>query len=161
MISASRADRVLIYGASGGVGTFAIQLAKHFGAEVTGVCSTANLDLVRSLGADRVLDYTVQDDTAVSGPYDVFFDAVGFKKNSPLKLRCQAALAHGGRAVSVDAVAKVPAGCLDILRHLIAADKIKPVVDRVYPLPETADAHRYVEAGRKRGGVAITMIPAE
>ena len=151
--------KVLIYGASGGVGTFAIQLAKHFGAEVTGVCSTANLDLVRTLGADRVLDYTVQDHAAVGGPYDVIFDAVGFKRNSPLKLCCQAALARGGRLVSVDAAAKVPAGYLDRLKDLIAADKVRPVVDKVYPLSETADAHRYVEAGHKRGGVAITMIP--
>ena len=153
--------KVLIYGASGGVGTFAIQLAKHFGAEVTGVSSTANLDLVRSLGADRVLDYTVQDGTTVGGPYDVFLDAVGFKKSSPLKLRCQAALARGGRLVSVDAAAKVPAGYLDILKDLLAADKIRPVVDRVYPLAETAAAHHNVEAGHKRGGVAIAMTPHE
>jgi NADPH:quinone reductase-like Zn-dependent oxidoreductase len=153
--------KVLIYGASGGVGTFAIQLAKHFGAEVTGVCSTANLDLVRSLGADRVLDYTVQDGTAVGGPYDVVFDAVGSKKNSSLKLRCQAALAGDGRLVSVDATAKMPAGYLDTLKDLIATGKITPIVDRVYPLPETADAHRYVEAGHKRGGVAIALTPAE
>lgn len=153
--------KVLIYGASGGVGAFAIQLAKHFGAEVTGVCSTANLDLVRSLGADRVLDYTVQDGTTVGGPFDVFFDAVGFKKNSPLKLCCQAALGRGGKSVSVDAAAKVPAGYLDTLKDLIAAGKIRPVVDRVFPLPETADAHRYVEAGHKRGGVAIAPIPAK
>ena len=138
--------KVLIYGASGGVGTFAVQLAKHFGAEVTGVCSTANLDLVGCLGADRVLDYTSEDGTTVGGPYDIFFDAVGSKKNSPLKLWCQAALARGGRLVSVDAAAKVPAGYLDTLKDLIAAGKIKPVVDRIYPLPETADAHCYVEA---------------
>jgi NADPH:quinone reductase-like Zn-dependent oxidoreductase len=97
--------KVLIYGASGGVGTFAMQLAKHLGAELTAVCSTANLDLVRYLGADHVLDYTIQDGTPVGGPYDVFFDAVGSKKNSPLKLRCQAALAPGGRLISVDASA--------------------------------------------------------
>lgn len=154
-------QKVLIYGASGGVGTFAIQLARHFGAEVTGICSTANLDLVRSLGADRVIDYTLQDSTTVGGPYDVFFDAVGSKRNSPLKLWCQAALARGGRLVSVDAAAKVPAEYLDTLKDLIAANKIRPIVDRVYPLTETADAHRYVEAGHKRGGVAIAMIPHE
>jgi NADPH:quinone reductase-like Zn-dependent oxidoreductase len=154
-------QRVLIYGASGGVGTFAIQLAKHFGTEVTGVCSTANLDLVRSLGADRVIDYAVEDGTTVGGPYDVFFDAVGSKRNSPLKSWCQAAVARGGRLVSVDAAAKAPAGYLDVLKDLIAANKIRPVVDRVYPLAETADAHRYVEAGHKRGGVAIAMMPHE
>jgi len=156
-----RGHKALIYGASGGVGTFALQLAKYFGAEVTGVYSRANLDLVRSLGADRVLDYSVQDGTTVGAPYDVFFDAVGSKKNSPLKLRCQAALVRGGRLVSVDVTAKVPAGYLDTLKDLIAANKIRPVVDRVYPLPQTADAHRYVEAGHKRGGVAITMTPHE
>ena len=149
-------QKILIYGASGGIGTFALQLAKHFGAEVTGVCSTTNLDLVRSLGADRVLDYTIQNGTTLDGPYDVFFDAVGSKKNSPLKLRCQAALARG-RWVSVDAAAKVPASYLDIVKDLVAAEKIRPVIDRVYRLPETADAHRYVEAGHKRGGVAIEI----
>ena len=114
-----------------------------------------------TLGADRVLDYTSEDGTTVGGPYDIFFDAVGSKKNSPLKLSCQAALTRGGRFVSVDAAAKVPTGYLDKVKDLIAAGKIKPVVDRVYLLPETADAHRYVEAGHKRGGVAIAMIPAE
>lgn len=148
---------MLIYGASSGVGTFAIQLPKHFGAEVTGVCSTANLELVRSIGADRVIDYTAQDVATVGGPYEVFFDAVGSRKNSPLKLRCQAALARGGRLESVDAAAKVPAAYLDVLKDLIAANKIIPVIDRVYPLAETANAHRYVETGHKCGGVAITM----
>lgn len=88
-------------------------------------------------------------------------DIVGSKRNSPLKLGCQAALARGGRLVSVDAAAKVPAGYLDVLKDLIAANKIRPVVDRVYPLTETADAHRYVEAGHKRGGVVIATIPHE
>jgi NADPH:quinone reductase-like Zn-dependent oxidoreductase len=154
-------QKVLIYGASGGVGTFAVQLAKHFGAEVTAVCSTANIDLVGSLGADRVLDYTIEDGRAVGGPYDIIFDAVGPKRNSPLKWRSQAALAPGGRSVSVDTVVKIPAVYLDALKDLVAASKIRPAVDRVYPLAETADAHRYVEAGHKRGGVAITVTVAE
>jgi NADPH:quinone reductase-like Zn-dependent oxidoreductase len=148
----------LIYGASGGIGTFAVQLAKHFGADVTGICSAANIDLVRSLGADRVLDYTTDDGTAIGGPYDVFFDAVGPTKKSPLKLRCQAALAAGGRLVSVvDAVAKVPAADLNVVGTLMAAAKIRAVLDRVYPLADTAEAHRYTEAGHKRGGVAIAV----
>ena len=156
-----RDQRVLVYGASGGIGTFAVQLAKHFGAQVTAVCSTANIDLVRSLGADRVLDYTVEGDAGI-GPYDIFFDAVGPTKNSSLKSMCQAALAPGGKSVSVaDAAAKVPAADLEVVTDLIAAGKIRPILDRVYPLTEAAEAHRYVEAGHKRGGVAIAVIPRE
>ena len=151
-------QHVLVYGASGGIGTFAVQLAKHFGAQVTAVCSTANIDLVRSLGADRVLDYTVDDDAGIGGPYDIFFDAVGPTKNSSLKSLCQAALSTAARSVSVaDAVAKVPAADLEVVTDLIAAGKIRPVLDRVYPLTEAAEAHRYVEAGHKRGGVAIAL----
>jgi NADPH:quinone reductase-like Zn-dependent oxidoreductase len=152
-----RGHKTLIYGASGGVGTFAVQLAKHAGAEVSAVCSAANVDFVSGLGADRVLDYTNQGGTNVGGPYDIFFDAVGVRKDSPLKSQCRAALGRGGRSVSVDRPAKIPAACLDVVRDLIAGGKIRPVVDRVYPLAETPEAHRYVETGHKRGGVAITV----
>jgi NADPH:quinone reductase-like Zn-dependent oxidoreductase len=153
-------QKVLIYGASGGVGTFAVQLAKHFGAEVTAVCGTANIDLVGSLGADRVLDYTVEDGRA-GGPYDIIFDAVGSKKALKWLLQSQAVLDRGGRSVSVDTAVKVPAAYLDTLKDLVAAGKIRAVVDRVYPLAETADAHRYVEGGHKHGGVAIAVTAAE
>jgi NADPH:quinone reductase-like Zn-dependent oxidoreductase len=149
--------KALIYGASGGVGTFAVQLAKYAGAEVTAVGSTANTDLLTSLGADRVLDYMHQEGVIVGGPYDIFFDAVGARKDSPLKSQCKAALAHGGKWVSVDTAARVPAAYLDVVKDLIAAGKIRAVVDRVYPLADTPEAHRYVETGHKRGGVAITV----
>ena len=150
-------DRVLIYGASGGIGTFAVQLAKHFGAHVTAICSAANFDLARSLGADRVLDYTLPDESP-GGPYQVTFDAVGTKKTSPLKSRLTTALDPQGKHITVDAPAKTPVALAEEAAALIAAGSIKPVVDRVYPLAETADAHRYVEGGHKRGGVVISML---
>jgi NADPH:quinone reductase-like Zn-dependent oxidoreductase len=149
-------EKVLVYGASGGIGTFAVQIAKHLGAEVTAVCSTANIELVRSLGADRVLDYSVQNDTDV-GRHDVFFDAVGHAKDSALKSRCLSGLTTRGRVISVDRSAKVPAAHLHTLKELIDAGRVRPVLDRVYPLAQAAEAQRYVEGGHKRGGVAITV----
>src|SRR5262245_49693680 len=106
---------VLIYGASGGVGTYAVQLARHAGAEVTAVCGPTNADLARSLGASRVLDYTKPDEEA-SGPYDVIFDAAGIRKPSPLKERCRAALTPSGKWISVDARAVIPAAHLEEVR---------------------------------------------
>lgn len=149
-------QRVLIYGASGAVGTAAVQLARHFGAEVTGVCSTANLELVQSLGAERVLDYTKEDSPGAS--YDLVFDAVGLRKNSPLKLACRDALVPGGKYRSVDRGApRMEASGLQVLRELAEAGALKPVIDREYPLERVAEAHRYVEQGHKRGNVVITV----
>lgn len=155
--SVDKGQRVLIYGASGGVGTFALQIAKNVGAVVTAICSGANFDLVRSLGADFTFDYTVENAQATGGPYDVIFDAVGKRKSSPLKERLGSALARGGRSVCVDESAKIPADLLDEAVAMVAGGKLRPVLDRTYALAEAPEAHRYVERGHKRGGVALVI----
>ena len=148
-----KGHKALIYGASGSVGTYSVQLARHFGAEVTGVCSTRNLELVKSLGADRVFDYTQEDITRSGEVYDVIFDAVGKISAS----RIQPLLAQNGVYMSVLGSANVLPDDLSFLKGLIEAGQVKAVIDRSYPLEQIAEAHRYVDSGHKRGNVVITV----
>ncbi|HKP76756.1 MAG TPA: NAD(P)-dependent alcohol dehydrogenase [Longimicrobiaceae bacterium] len=154
-------DPVVVYGASGAIGTAAVQLAKHFGAEVTAVCGTGNLELVRALGADAVLDYT-RDDTPGDRRYALVFDAVGRRKTSPLKDALKTALTPGGRFLSVDdSLPRMRKDDFVLLTELAAAGTLKPVIGRRYPLEQIAEAHRYVEERHKQGNVVITMNPSE
>jgi NADPH:quinone reductase-like Zn-dependent oxidoreductase len=150
--------RVLIYGASGAVGTSAVQLVKHFGAEVTAVCGTGNLDLVRSLGADATIDYTKTDVPEPGVAYDLILDAVGKRKTSALKVACKNAIAPGGRYISVDdGKPRLPASDLEYLKSAVETGGLRPVIDRRYPLEQIAEAHRYVDEGHKKGNVIITV----
>ena len=151
-------QKVLIYGASGAIGTTAVQVAKHYGAEVTGVCSTTNLELVKSLGADNVVDYTGQDFLSGDERYDFVLDAVGKRKSSKLKLQCRNALTANGKYISVDdAMPKARVEYLVLLKELIETGRFRPVIDRIYPLEQLVDAHRYVDKGHKRGNVVVTV----
>lgn len=174
-------QKVLIYGASGSVGIFAVQLAKHFGAHVTGVCSTSNLEMVKSLGADEVLDYTQQDFSSAGRVYDMVYDTVG-KSGYSRSLR---SLKRGGfyvrvggsgrltsilggmlvgkwasltgAATFVSGVARGAVAAQTILKELIEAGKLRTVIDRRYSLERIAEAHRYVEAGHKKGNVVVVV----
>ncbi|PGN23132.1 NAD(P)-dependent alcohol dehydrogenase [Bacillus thuringiensis] len=149
-----KGQRVLIYGASGSVGTAAVQLAKYFGATVTAICSSSNFDLVTALGADNVIDYMKEDFTKRGDHYDIIFDAVG-KYNKSL---CTDALMPNGKYVSVNGMmAKVSKEDMNLLKQLAETEKLKPVIDRTYRLEEVVEAHTYVEMGHKKGNVSITL----
>lgn len=149
-----RGQKVLIYGASGSVGTYAVQIAKAFGAEVTGVCSTASLEMVQSLGADQVIDYTREDFSASGAQYDIIFDTVG---KCP-KTQYTQALKPGGKFVTIAKLnTKQTREEFTGIQELAALGKIKVVIDRCYPLEDMVEAHRYVETGHKKGNVVIIV----
>jgi NADPH:quinone reductase-like Zn-dependent oxidoreductase len=167
-------QKVLINGASGGVGTFAVQIAKSYGTEVTGVCSTRNLDMVRSIGADHVIDYTQEDFTQTGQRYDLIFDAVGNRSVSDYQRAlspngiCSVAgftslsrlfqvMLLGGKKVGMMQTAKGNKKDLLFIRELLEAGKVVPVIDRAYPLSEVPEAIRYLEEGHARGKVVITV----
>ncbi len=151
-------QRVLVYGASGAVGTSAVQLARHLGAEVTGVCSTSNMDLVASLGAVGVIDYTREDFREQAARYDVILDAVGRRKGSLALRGCRAVLRPGGACVSVDdGTPNLRRDDLALLGDLAESGEIRPVIDRIYALADVAEAHRYVDLGHKRGDVVVAV----
>jgi NADPH:quinone reductase-like Zn-dependent oxidoreductase len=172
-----RGDKVLVYGASGSVGTAAVQLAKYFGAEVTGVCSTRNLAMVQSLGADRVIDYSREDFTLSGQRYDLIFDTVGKTKFSQcasllkprgrylltvfglLEILLMLGTSLFGRKKVIGASSKFSWKYedLEFVRELIESGHMKAVIDRKYPLEQIAEAHRYVEQGHKKGNVVITV----
>ncbi len=171
-----RGQRVLIYGASGSVGTAAVQLAKHFGAEVTAVCSRTNIELVKSLGADHVIDYTREDFTKNGLTYDIIFDTVGKSSLAgsvsslkgggtylqavagPAELIKMKWAAMRSDKTLIGGTANPSTEALTTVKELVEAGRLKPVIDRCYPLAQMVEAHRYVDQGHKKGNVVITVV---
>lgn len=153
-------QKVLIYGASGAFGTTSVQLAKNLGAEVTGVCSTGNVELVKSIGADKVIDYKKEDFAGSEQRYDFILDAVPHGKidKKSLKTRCKKVLSPNGKYASInEGSPKVKAEYLNQLNTLFEQGNFKAVIDRKYPIEQIVEAHKYVDTGRKKGNVVITM----
>ena len=146
-------QKIMVYGASGSVGVFAVQLAKHYGAEVTGVCSTGNLEMVKSLGADKVIDYTCEGLSKYGNDYDIVFDAVGKLTASKGK----SLLNSTGKYVKVGTEGGVSIDDFYFLKELVESGEMRTVIDRIYPLEEIVEAHKYVEKGHKKGHVVITI----
>ncbi len=153
-----RGHKVLIYGASGTSGTIAVQYAKHLGATVTGVCGPSHIEFIKSLGADKVLDYTKKESIEFLEEYDFVLDAVGKNKTSALKKACAKALATNGKYASIDDGALLlQSDRLNRITELVELGTIKPVNDRIYHFDQIVEAHKYVETGHKKGNVAITV----
>jgi NADPH:quinone reductase-like Zn-dependent oxidoreductase len=152
-VNVSNGQKILIYGASGSVGTFAIQLAKYFGAKVTSVCSQKNIDLVKSLGTDYSIDYTTTDITSLKEKFDVIFDAVGKISKSDFRK----ILSHNGRFVSVKSQSRPTQNDLHFIKMLIESENLISIIDKTYKLKDIREAHRYVEQFRKRGNVAVLV----
>jgi len=153
-----KANKILIYGASGAVGTSAIQIARYYGKEVTGVCSTINIELVKSLGAIDVIDYTKEDFSKRKENFDLILDAVGRKKSKDNCENYKQVLSQNGKFVSVDDGSPTYSKeNLDQIRMAFESGKMKAVIDKVYPLEKIVSAHKYVDTGRKKGNVIITI----
>jgi NADPH:quinone reductase-like Zn-dependent oxidoreductase len=148
-----RGQKVLVYGASGSVGTYVVQLAKYYGAEVTAVCTSGNHEMVRSIGADKVIDYTKEDFRKNGETYDVIFDAVRKIKASS----CKNSLKESGTFLSSRIPTSEEVEDLNFLKELVEGGRIRPVIDRLYPMEKTAEAHKYVDKGHKKGNVVITV----
>lgn len=153
-VSEYKNKEVLIYGASGSVGSYAVQIAKYFEANVTGICSTKNISLVNSIGADKVIDYTKEDFTNGNIKYDVIFDAVGKISKSKYKN----ILKENGSYLSVKSMTKEKAEYMELIAEMINEKKLKPIIDKIYSLEEIREAHSYVEQGHKRGNVVVQII---
>ncbi len=174
VVTIKEGQSVLIFGASGGVGFFAVQIARTFTTEVTGVCSTEAVEMVKSLGAKDVIDYKKEDFTKNGHTYDIIFDAVG--RNITSYAECKGSLTNDGIFVTVDPqstvfrymlnkkvrgyMGNIDTEKLDYLRELIEAGKVKSIVDKVYPLSQVAEAHRYYESGQKKGKIGIAVLDA-